>query len=953
MPIQPVTFQVFNGGIADRYIGTDIRHAARMDNLLIDETDKPYGRFGTFIFDARPLVPTTDTVPTGIYLGSDPFSRPFQVMGSHIYQINEENTWEEVVGPMFSFLPLKTNNRENALFWRRQMIAVAEGTRPVMIYSPYFGIHTGNDYVRDFANPAEYNALTLGMPALASKPSVDYDPAESYQVVYAFFYKYTFVDYTGTLFTFFGNPNIPSFVNGSSTDQPNIASIGITNIPELSNTLPVGELNNYDVSSRATTNSNFTQGSDLVGVASSIGIEVGAQVLSPNVPLSTYVTQIIGSTAIRVSGKATQTSGAVSTTYSTLTIQIYRTVNGGSVLFYLDQLANATTSYTDQTADSVILTNPAIYISGNAVGYDLPPQQAFAVTQTNDFFWYATPNALYQSIQGAPGACPSSFLVETDQVVRGLSDIIAYPVLFCDRSIYRVEGTFDSFGNGGFALREISQTAGCAANSSIVKTPYGLFFFGNGGIFHTNGYDVKKISRHLDDSYKLWANANVTGQYDPTYNKIYWTINTDNNSPGQNNFRYFFEPNYNNAFLVLHLSYGVMEESVFTTGSSKNNLYPTALKFSDSQDIYLRNTPSTQQPGTYTSGTDTIVVFSALNIGEEYTVTGPGIPYGSYVTNISGTTITINQNVNETKIGQIIDFYYPIYQKYYSRMLFTDRNGYLLWFDPNSYTDVLIDTNLFPQEMGKKAIIYNFTTAGLDQGTPGFRKYTADMSLEVDGITSIAMQIRHRSDEKSGWSGEGGSPPAGKGVAGSPGGGSSGYPGVPEVRQDTGILWDITDCLWLDDETEHPWDEVPTLTDKRTIPATKLRSTRRQLQFTNAYTIIVSSDDYALASTVPYTPGVLPTVILASGAWPDDVEDYYLTFSGDGYNQTYYITRRIDDLTLEVTDPYSTLIAASNLKWEIKGYRKFERPRILSFTLYADIDGVTQAPSTSPQGANS
>lgn len=930
MPLQPVTFDDFSGGIADLYIGTDITRQEKLINFLIDETKKPYVRYGTSIFQTR--IPGAFQ-PSGIYLGAEPFSHQVVVNGPSAYVASETATWTEITGPNTSFLPTKANQRESSNIWRRQIVSVA----PVASLPPATIYATSYSALSTPATPAAYRALTLGLPALATSPTIHYDAGDAYIAVYAFFYKYTFIDYTGTIFAFFGNPNLPALINGSGSGDPASANISISAIPVLANTA----LTNYDTTTAVTTNTTFVANSTSATVASATGLYAGQQVINSHVIQGTVITKISGTT-ITLSAPAISSVSANSTIYSALTVQIYRTINGGSVLFYNGMVPNGTTTYTDAVSDVNVQLQQAIYTSGGAKGYDQPPVAALAVAQTNDFFWYATATGLYQSIQGAPGACPSSFSDQIDQKIIGLSDVISFPILFCDRSVYRVEGNFDSFGNGGFVLREISKTAGCISNASIVKTPYGLVWFGNGGIFSTNGYNVVKLTRHLNISYGIWNNANVVGAYDPGRNMVYWTI-TEDDAFGSNN-----------AWVILHLAYGLTEESVFSILHSKNNLYPTSMFYSPAKDISTSD-PTITTSATWTSGTNTMVVSNAAGISVGQSVNAPGIPYGTTVTAVASTTVTLSQNSNEPGLVTTVIFSQIIYSQFYNRMAFTDINGFLLWFDPNSLTDPLINPAVNPAQMAKKAVMYDLVTAGLDQGTKGFRKYTPDVILECDAATSVAMQIRHRRDDGGGWSGEGGTPPSGTGSTGSPGGGSSGNPGVPEIRQDGPITWNITDCSWLNDANEHPWNSFPTVNGKRTVPAGQLRSNRRQLKFTNSYTVISGSDQLGTATVAPVVlvPLTLPTVTLDNlvNLWITDPEGYYITFAADGYNQTFYINARISDTVLQLIDPYGLLIAGST-KWEIKGYRKFERPRILNFTLNAEVDGPTFGQAIANIGAN-
>lgn len=172
---------------------------------------------------------------------------------------------------------------------------------------------------------------------------------------------------------------------------------------------------------------------------------------------------------------------------------------------------------------------------------------------------------------------------------------------------------------------------------------------------------------------------------------------------------------------------------------------------------------------------------------------------------------------------------------------------------------------------------------------------------------------------------------------------------VPELRQDGGLLWNITDCVWETDSIEHRWNDQSITAGKRFIPAGILRSGRRQIRFTNSFTVIAGSDQYGTGTVDP--AAMTLTLDNSSQIWITDPEDYFVTFASDSYNQTFQIQSRISNLVIKLYDPYRLLVAGST-KWEIKGYRKFERTRLLSFTLNAEVDGPTQNPATSQTGAN-
>lgn len=539
---------------------------------------------------------------------------------------------------------------------------------------------------------------------------------------------------------------------------------------------------------------------------------------------------------ISFTGIATLANTA-STNYDTtnLKIRVSRTINNGTTRYFVADVSNGTTTYADTTTDAVLLTRDTLYTDGGALEYDQPPAGTRYVAQVNDFFWYATDKVITCSIQGAAGACPVDFQNPMDQKIRGLSDILSFPILFCDRSIYRIEGNFDEFGNNGYDLKEISKTAGCVSNRSIVKVPGGLVWTGNGGFYFTDGYSVKKISHDLDDTYEIWNNQNICGTYDSLRNIVYWTVNSSihaTTSP-------------NDAMACLFLNFGLRDSSSFGTLSFRNNIFPSAIAFSESYDV-----PTT----------------------------------------------------------------------YRSKLLVADNRGYFLYMDDRSYTDPLINTDVYPSEFKKKAIIYRYESVGLDLGDDSYRKWCTHITTEMENTTDIALQYYSRRDDGGPWA------------------------ALSELRQDGAILWQISEYGWNDttDLVDHDWNSQSVTEGMRHMPSGTLRSTRRQLAFTNSKSWITKSDDKGTVTTNTALGFKTITLNTVTQFWPGDCEEYEILFASDAYTAYYKVKSRDSDTQITVYDPYGTLPSGSTLAWQMRGYRKFERANVLSFTVHFDGDGATQ-----------
>lgn len=268
----------------------------------------------------------------------------------------------------------------------------------------------------------------------------------------------------------------------------------------------------------------------------------------------------------------------IQTTYSNydianIKLKIFRTLNNGTTFFQLASVAIGTSSYTDSAADSAIQNNQLIYVNGGLKEWTQPPAGAKYLTQTNDTFWFATDNLLAQSIQGAPGACPQEFTQPTAQKIMGLGTRLSFPILFCELSVYAVIGLFDELGNGGYELNSISDTAGCVSNRGIVNIPGGIVWPGNGGFYFTDGNQVTKISCGINKRYAIMADPNMVGAYDPTLNLVTWTVNNP-----QSPAHYLCS----DSMIHLHLNFGILPYSVFTTSNGQGNWFPSSVAYTNS-----------------------------------------------------------------------------------------------------------------------------------------------------------------------------------------------------------------------------------------------------------------------------------------------------------------------------------------------------------------------------------
>lgn len=820
----------FEGGIADGYLAAAPNFSSVLDNLLIDENGKPYSRYGNFAMSTRVPTSGSSTRVSGIYLGSAPYGLPIVVRADKAYIANSAlTTWTEITGPTGNpAFPRKLHtNYESAVEWAAQLIVASGETSGQASYQPMrMYCQTASD------TSGTFESVTLGLPAMDGI-SLSSAGGSGSNFIYGAHFNFVFQDYDGNVYEEKGPVSVASLEN---VGAPSVNNITVSSIDTITNTTN----DNWDTNTVAKTSIGTTSSSAvLTGFSSTSDIIEGMAISGTGIPAGSRVLSKT-STTVTMDRNATATA-SVTVTFYALCIYVHRTVANGEALYFLAAVPNGTTSYVDSTTDAVIQDRALIYTDGGLVDYNPPPLGSRYVCEVNGFFWYATERMITHSIQNSPGACPDEYYFVTSQKVKGLSNTNTFPILFCDRSVYRVDGVYDELGEGGFDLREISQTAGCVSNRSIVKIPEGIVWAGNGGFYYTNGEQVKRISYQLPVRYETWQNASMVGTYDSINNMVRWTISSSANN----------QTAPNDAIAVLHLAFGITDSTCVTTLSFGTNIYPTTLHH------------------------------------------------------------TVSDDATETLR---------------SKMLMADARGYILYEDELSYTDPVIDNNVDPDDFTKRVIMYRLESIGLDLGSDSIRKYCTHVTAEFRNDTDIALQFFSRRDDGGPWA------------------------SLSEMRADGAILWGISEYPWngANDNQNHDWNSQPVVEGMRHFPVGTLRSTRRQVAITNAKTWITKSDDIGTVTTD--TANKLITLNTAGSFWPGDCEDYEVTFANDSYTFGFIVRQRISDTVVKVYDPYGTLPSGNDLEWQMRGYRKFERLSLLSYTIWFDPEGATQAPSRGTTG---
>lgn len=269
-----------------------------------------------------------------------------------------------------------------------------------------------------------------------------------------------------------------------------------------------------------------------------------------------------------------------------LKIFIFRTSQDGTFLQKCGEVTNGTTTFVDSMSDTTLQnTGESLYINDGTVDFDPPPLHKFNHVVSNTGYYAhlkdelgnISPYKIRQSIPGVPDTGPIDFETSVDDEIEGISSVNAMPMVFCKKFVYRIDQAFDQFGRGGMIPIRVSDRAGCISHQSIVQAEGGIFWFGNDGVYYSDGYTVRKVSDNHNDRYKsilkntLQTNR-IVGRFWEKERLIIWTVQT--NSANRDN----------DTFLVCDLKWGISDSMTFTTWNGRS-FRPSALEVFNN-DIY-------------------------------------------------------------------------------------------------------------------------------------------------------------------------------------------------------------------------------------------------------------------------------------------------------------------------------------------------------------------------------
>lgn len=264
-------------------------------------------------------------------------------------------------------------------------------------------------------------------------------------------------------------------------------------------------------------------------------------------------------------------------------VKVYRTIDGGSTLYYIGEVTNGTEVFTDSVADATAEGNALIYTDGGVLDNNPPPKAKY-IHMADKVMVYANikqgsqerPNTYLIAVEDDPDSVPSGNESTVEDEITGVSSASGIRIILTNRPIYRSEGKFDETGRGNLVDVRISDTAGCISHRSIVQAEGKIFWAGQDGFYMSDGYQVMKISKHLNSTYKSWKEnlsdtRKIEGKYDQENKRIIWSVQNDISSSEVD------------MCAILDLQWPINEESVFTTASNSTSWRPTSLEFFDGE----------------------------------------------------------------------------------------------------------------------------------------------------------------------------------------------------------------------------------------------------------------------------------------------------------------------------------------------------------------------------------
>lgn len=257
-------------------------------------------------------------------------------------------------------------------------------------------------------------------------------------------------------------------------------------------------------------------------------------------------------------------------------------------------------------------------------------------------------------------------------------------------------------------------------------------------------------------------------------------------------------------------------------------------------------------------------------------------------------------------------------------LIIADERGYLFKIDDTRQTDPQVNTAVNPSTWNTTAVIWDFVHVATSFGTTKYFKFVPSIDLQAKNTSNVTIQVSYCNED------------------------SGVFVPVKEIRVRDGIDWGTPGIDWGSDTVD--WNTTKMIRALRRTKSGSLRSVYKQLQITNAYTIIYASDQLSTADIDAAAKTLTLTDLTLS--FGDEVVNYYVSFAADSYVNQYLITTRNSATVITYSDSsnMSSTLAAS--KWQISGYTKNEQLNLLSFSMQNALVGENKTVWRGVTGGN-
>ena len=266
-----------------------------------------------------------------------------------------------------------------------------------------------------------------------------------------------------------------------------------------------------------------------------------------------------------------------------------------------------------------------------------------------------------------------------------------------------------------------------------------------------------------------------------------------------------------------------------------------------------------------------------------------------------------------------------------------NSNGFLFRHDNTFRTDPVIETTTAPTDWVDETIIWNYKGIATNFGMENSRKWVPFMTMKFKRQSRLALLPRSYNDL-----------------------GAQVKDMAPVILHGPEFIWNeatTSDFQFIWGDSDFIWDHIEGTvgTFKRRFTSPQIRCDNKQMQFTNANALILSS---ASSQTATIYSAAKTLTLAADPAipWPLEFEGYSVAFSVDGFVTDFPITAISgDQLTLTYSDADDQTVqnypTAALTSWVVRGEQKGDILELLGYSIYYVPFSNTQMQyQGSPQG---